>query len=129
MDDTYGYFDPPPDNWGNKQPGCACRMRPIKERKAYEVGKVIYRTPEAAAKKLAWYWILTKYAPFGKLQDVKTLYGMTCDCQDDPTEYSFPAEICQLHHPKTGYFRRLHKRAVSAILAQWAKERNVSEIL
>ena len=126
MDDTYGYFDPPFDGWGNKAPGCACRVYPIKERRAYEVGKQIYRTQEAAAKKMAWYWILTKYANFGKLQDVKSLYGMTCECTDDPEQYNSPEECCQLHNKKTGYFRRLHRRAVKAILAQWEKDRNVS---
>ena len=115
-----GYSETP-DTWGNKAPGCACEVRPIKQRMAYQIGINLYRTPQGAAKKLAWSWILTKYACYGKLQDIGVLYKMRCDCATDDTDL-LSGEACEIHDRKTGYFHRLHERAVIAILAQWKRE-------
>lgn len=90
----------------------------IREVKAYKIGNSLYRTKQAAAKKRAWNIILSKYlrpendAP-KKLEDIKELYGMTCECYE--RDYS----QCELHCTYNGYFKRLHTRLVNRILAIW----------
>ena len=85
------------------------------------MGGGLYRTARAAAKKLAWSWILVKYCNYGDLMNVKTLRGMKCECCDARSlEYGNRTdEICELHNRKWGYFARLHKKAMSAILKSW----------
>jgi hypothetical protein len=104
-------------------------IRPILERKCFQVGNVLYKTRETAAKKMAWGWIFKKYGGMKNTQSpsmesITELYGMTCACCEDygyqyDDIFGYPADDCPIHDRKTGYFRRLHKRVVRAILSSW----------
>ncbi len=96
---------------------------------AYRVGSQLYLTPKAAAKKIAWSMIFTKYCNQGdlvKIEDIKKVYRYTCDCAEDHERgdwgqvIGFKHECCQIHERKTGYFARLHARLVRILLAIYA---------
>jgi hypothetical protein len=97
----------------------------IKERRAYEVKGRLFKTPNAAAKKLAWHFILSKY---GDTQKVTRVLGMECDCyEEDMHPCGLPMDTpytdstcCLLHERQYGYFKRLHTRLTKRILAKWA---------
>lgn len=92
-----------------------------KTRQAYELNGRLYKTPEAAAKKEAWHFILTKYP---ELERVKKVLDIECDCaeNDETGEYGeamYKHEYCPLHSRQSGYFKRLHRRLVAHILKTW----------
>lgn len=106
----------------------------IKERKAYQVGNRIYRTKRAAAKTQAWSAILNKYAGIEfrentvkekNLEDIKSLRGIDCDCAEedyfDGEFHYYHADECPLHDRQTGYFARLHRKMMDAILFEWER--------
>jgi len=98
----------------------SCVIPDIKERTAYQVGNNIYRTKAAAAKKVAWNWILTKYAAnLSDLSSVKSAAGLECDCAEYDDEFMYKHEACEIHNRNNGYFKRLHKNAVEYILRRW----------
>jgi hypothetical protein len=96
----------------------------IKERRAYQVGYRLFKTPKAAAKSIAWHFILSKY---GDPKKVTLLHGMQCDCHEEdthPSGYSLDepyidASQCYLHSRYDGYFKRLHSRLTRRILKEW----------
>ncbi len=107
-----------------------CNIPKIKERTCFQVNNNLYRTKEAAAKKTAWSWILTKYASGvnDKLDDVKRVLDHECDCASGRAYYDgntgeivYPHQGCELHERKYGYFARLHKRVTRAIVTMWSK--------
>ena len=95
----------------------------IKQRQAYEINGRLYKTRGAAAKKLAWHLILTKYPD---IENVRALLGVECDCadEDEHSDYGvqYKHEACQLHSRHDGYFKRLHGRLVDHILKTWKAE-------
>lgn len=104
------------------------QMRPIKRREAYQVGNSLYRTPSAAAKKLAWSWIFQNYGGLNEipsLKDIKELHGAKCECspEDDNESYIYPWSGCEIHDRQYGYFRKLHERTTLAILGAWERQK------
>lgn len=102
------------------------RFDRIQNVQAYRVGNQLYLTPKAAAKKLAWSMIFTKYCNRGdlvKIEDIKNAAGYECDCPNDHERgdygqiVQFKHEACQLHNRHNGYFKRLHARLVRVLLA------------
>ena len=93
----------------------------LKIRSAYQVGYQIYKTPRSAASKVAWNWIMTKYGNQrgNRLENVIRVAGLECECSND--EFGYPDDSCCIHDRGTGYFRRLHRKCVDAILKEWNK--------
>ena len=104
--ETKGYYISPPE---------------IKARNAYQVGARLYKTKEAASKKIAWNWILLKYK---EIQSVKKVLALECECadKDDWSEYGvqYKHECCEIHARKTGYFARLHTKISKLLLKHWS---------
>ena len=97
-----------------------CVVPELKQRPAYQVGNVLYKTPRGAAGKVAWSWIMTKYGGYrgNKLENVLCVAGLDCECYDDQG-YAFITDECPIHSRQSGYFRRLHRKCVSAIIISW----------
>lgn len=94
----------------------------IKERRAFQVNNNIYRTPSAAAKKIAWAWIFLKYGDIGDMQNIGKIREIKCTCTwyIDEVEGRYPHEVgCPIHDRYLGYFRKLHQRIVTHILWVW----------
>jgi hypothetical protein len=100
-------------------------IKPIKMRTCYQVGNILYKTPAAAAKKMAWSWIFTKYGGMQNRQhpsihDIKKLLWMICECNNNDDSFGgYQSDGCEIHDRINGYFKRLHKRTVNKILQSW----------
>jgi len=114
-----------------KNPFLKSELLPLKKREAFQVGGQLYKTPEAAAKRIAWGWIFLKYGGMKNTQhpsieDIKELHGMKCECAseleytDEGNLYQYPSDGCPLHDRHIGYFSRLHKLATKKILSAWS---------
>lgn len=108
---------------GSLQNNYKLEVPELKQRPAYQVGYIIYKTPRGAANKVAWNWIMTKYSGRNgkRLEGVMNVAGLDCECYDDQG-YAFITEECPIHNRQNGYFRRLHRKCVSAILKEWSKK-------
>ena len=95
-------------------------MRQISKRDAYSYpsSNRIYRTPEAAAKGLAWKIISEKYEDVMSAGTINIL-SYSCECDE---ESQFPYNGCQLHDRQSGYFRRLSIRLQRIILKKYNGE-------
>jgi hypothetical protein len=92
----------------------------IKERQAFQVGRKLYKTKEAAARGQAWNWLLLKYHD---IKFIKRVGLLECSCgEDEKTEYGtqYGFEDCPLHNRYNGYFKRLHTRLTGIVLHIWS---------
>lgn len=102
----------------------------IKQRTAFQVGNRLFKTPQAAAKNIAWSWIFHKYGGMKNTQhpsieDIKKILDMECCCMVEPEVddwgrvEKFPSDLCPIHDRNNGWIKRLHKRCVDKILKAW----------
>ncbi len=97
-----------------------CTVREVKERPAFQVGGRLFKTKLAAAKSMAWGWILSKYDTSftggKKIEDIQKVLDYECDCNN-----YYGCDDCLLHNRKEGYFRRLQKKCTTYILRSWGE--------
>lgn len=109
-------------SFSKDRPYLLSKIKPLKVRSCFQLGNTLYRTELSAAKKLAWGWILTKYAGdyYNQPRDIReitSLYGMECECFEGDSLY------CPIHSRYNGYFKRLHNKCVYMILSSWKRDK------
>jgi len=105
-----------------------CVVPELKIRPAYQIGYNIYKTPRGAASKLAWNWIMTKYSGYsgGRLEGIDKILDLECSCCFTDEGY-FDTDCCNIHNRQSGYFKRLHRKCVSAIIKEWERNEKISD--
>lgn len=105
-------------------------VRPVKERKAWQVGGKLYKTQLAAAKAEAWSLLLTDVFIVHHQADTFRLSGvkkytdengnsLECECNSGVSRVQETPNGCPLHDRFNGLFRRMHASLTRTVLEAW----------